>query len=84
MDNPNKIVECQWIGPEADYRRLQPTCCRPTVAGRSYCEEHLWKVYAKGTNLRKRHKDLRTVDNVRAWETLFDEAVQELEEEGFL
>lgn len=81
MDKTNVIAECQWIGNSP---KMQPTCCRATVAGRSYCEEHLWKVYAKGTNLRKRHKDLRTVDSVRVWETLFDEAVQELEDEGFL
>lgn len=77
----DKITQCQWLGSSPT---LQPTCCLPVVEGRSYCEEHLWKVYSKGTNLRKRHKDLRIVDNVRLWETLFDEAVQELEEEGFL
>ena len=78
------ITECQWIGPEQEYPRLRPTCCAGVVAGRAYCEEHLWQVYQKGTNLRKRHRDLRIVDHVRQWETLFDEAVQELEDEGFL
>ena len=62
---------------------LRPTCCAPRVAGRSYCAEHLWLVYKEGSNLRTRHKDIRTVDKVRQVEQLMNEAIAELEAEGF-
>lgn len=71
------MSKCQWIGEGEG-------CTHEVVEGRSYCEEHLWRVYQKGTNLGKRKKDLRIVDNVRLMEQLFHEAVEELEEEGFL
>ena len=67
---------CQWIGGGEG-------CSHTAVEGRSYCEGHLWQVYQKGTALARRKKDLRTVDSVRTWQTLMDEAVQELEEEGW-
>jgi hypothetical protein len=78
-----KITGCQYIGADADYTRLEPTCCRPTVKGRSYCEEHLYRVYQKGTAV-QRKKDIRTADSVHLWESLMNEAVEELEDEGFL
>ncbi len=68
--------KCTWIGDGLG-------CTHDAVKGRSYCEEHLWRVYQKGTALGRRKKDLRTVDSVRTWQTLMDEAVQELEEEGW-
>lgn len=67
---------CTWIGPD------DQGCTHTAVAGRSYCEQHLWRVYQQGTAV-KRKKDLRTVDSVRMWTTLMDEAVQELEDEGY-
>ena len=70
-------MNCQWIGHGEG-------CDHPTVPGRSYCEQHLWLVYQRGTHLAKRKKDLRTVDTVRLYETLFNEAVEELIEEGEL
>lgn len=82
MTNP-KITECQWIGADTDYTRLEPTCCSPVVAGRSYCDLHLWRVYQQGTAV-QRKKDIRTAESVHLWESLFNEAVEELENEGFL
>ena len=67
---------CQWIGQGEG-------CTALAQAGRSYCTEHLWLVYQQGTALGRRRKDLRTVESVRTWQTLMDEAVQELEEEGY-
>ena len=81
--NNIKITECQYIGADADYTRLEPTCCQPPVAGRAYCELHLWRVYQQGTAVRRK-KDQRTADTVHLWESLFNEAVEELENEGFL
>lgn len=71
------MSKCQWIGEGEG-------CQHEVVEGRSYCEEHLWRVYAKGTNLGKRKKDLKIVDNVRLMEQLLNEAVEELENEGVL
>ena len=68
---------CAWIGHN------DQGCTHAAIAGRSYCEQHIWLVYQQGTALARRKKDLRTVDSVRTWQTLMDEAVQELEEEGY-
>jgi hypothetical protein len=71
------MSKCQWIGNGEG-------CTHEAVEGRSYCQEHLYKVYQKGTNLGKRKKDLRIVDDVRLMEQLLNEVVEELENEGFL
>lgn len=68
---------CQWIGSKNE------RCGHRPLAGRAYCEDHLWRVYQKGTALGRRKKDLKTVNSVRTWQTLMDEAVQELENEGY-
>ncbi len=67
---------CTWVGEGEG-------CTHTVVLGRSYCEDHLWQVYQQGTAVRRK-KDLRTVDSVRMWTQLMDEAVSELEDEGFL
>lgn len=77
MHNIDSIT-CTYMGDS-----LRPTCCAPRVEGRSYCKDHLWLVYKEGSNLRTRHKDIRTVDKVRMVEQLMNEAIAELEEEGF-
>jgi len=41
-------------------------------------------VYQKGSNLRKRHKDIRVANSVWDIESEFNTAVQELVEEGWL
>ena len=61
---------------------LKP-CCAPTVLGKSYCAEHIFLVYQKGTARARRHKEVRTVDKVRIVEQLMNEAIAELEAEGF-
>jgi hypothetical protein len=45
------MTGCQWVGPEQDPQRapLQFCGCLPLWPGRSYCEEHVWKVYKKGS-----------------------------------
>jgi hypothetical protein len=42
---------CQWIGPEQDPQKgpVQYCGCTPLWPGRNYCEEHVWRVYKKGT-----------------------------------
>ena len=73
------IETCTWIGNSPG---LRPMCCNKVVAGRSYCEEHLWQVYNKGTALRKRHKDIKRANAAWDLESAFNEAVQELVDEG--
>lgn len=79
MDDNYKPLTCAWMG-----RGKTDCCSKEVIPGRSYCEEHLWTVYQKGSNLAKRKKELRIVDDIRLLEQLFNEAVEELEAEGFL
>lgn len=65
---------CTWIGEGEG-------CTEQALNGRSYCEQHLWLVYQRGTAVHRR-KDTRTAGSVRDWENLFNEAVEELEQEG--
>ena len=69
-------MTCTWIGEGEG-------CTKQAVNGRHYCEEHLWRVYQKGTNLAKRKKDIRVANAVWDIENEFNLAVQELIEEGF-
>ncbi len=70
---------CQYIGGNG----LHPTCTHLSLEGRSYCAEHLAMVYKAGTARATRKKELRTVDKVRLVESLFNEAIEQLEAEGF-
>jgi hypothetical protein len=79
------MTTCTYIGPTVEdsaYARLQPTCCAAVVPGRSYCEEHLWLVYKQGTAVHRK-KDKRTAESVWNLQDAFNEAVAELEAEGF-
>lgn len=59
-------------------------CCNIALDGRAYCEEHLWKVYQKGTALGKRKKDAKRARAVWDVESEINAAVQELIDEGNL
>ena len=71
--------QCQYIGGTG----FQPTCRHNSLEGRSYCAEHLAMVYKAGTARATRKKELRTVDKVRIVESLFNDAIEQLEAEGF-
>jgi len=81
-----KALGCHWLGPEYDSRRHMgptPYCgCKTLVPGTLYCTEHYPQMYQKGSALRKRHKDIRRAEAVWDIESLFHEAVAELEAEG--
>jgi hypothetical protein len=67
--------ECAYLGDS-------PTACGcPTVAGRSYCEAHLWIVYRQGSAV-TRKKDARTALAVWDLQSELDSIVEELIEEG--
>jgi len=42
-------IQCQWTGPDAEYSPLKPVCCKPSIESKSYCEDHVWLVYQKGS-----------------------------------
>lgn len=67
---------CTWIGNGEG-------CTKHSIDGRSYCEDHVWRVYQKGTHLSKRKKDTRVAMTVHFWESLMNEAIEELEAEGW-
>jgi hypothetical protein len=73
---------CQYIGTELGYTRLQPTCCSPTLAGKSYCELHYFLVYQKGTAVAKRKKDLRRANLIWDLQDEMNRALEELEGEN--
>ena len=52
------IKECQYIGPEQDPLRDWPIkyCCKPTVPGKAYCEDHVWLVYNRGSSVGNKRK----------------------------
>ncbi len=53
------VRECQWIGPEQDPLKGPIHYCGATNLwpGRSYCEEHVWQVYRKGTSMGTKRKN---------------------------
>ncbi len=67
---------CTWIG-EGEL------CNHTAIEGRSYCEHHIWLVYKQGTARARRKKDLRVAATVWDLESEFNQAVQELVEEGY-
>jgi len=52
------VRECQYIGPEQDPRTGPIHYCGSTHMwpGRSYCVDHVWKVYAKGTGINNKRQ----------------------------
>jgi len=71
---------CQWIGNGTPANPLACTCtARATLRG--YCTDHVWLVYKEGTAVHRK-KDRLRYDQIRMWEGLFEQAVEELEAEG--
>jgi len=72
-------VTCTWIGPEIDPVRDWPVvfCGRPSVADKSYCEEHVHRVYIKGSNVRSLER-MSGIDRSVVEVANKDEEVQEL------
>lgn len=71
------MSKCLWIGEGED-------CNQSAIEGRSYCEEHVWRVYQKGTALGRRKKDARRALTIWDLEGEINQAVAELELEGVL
>jgi len=70
-------THCQYIGPDTTVC----TCTNKSVY-RSYCADHVWLIYQKGTRLGRRNRDIERANDIHLWESLFNEAVEELISEG--
>lgn len=72
------IKTCQWIGDDST-----TFDCHEAVMseGKSYCEEHHWRVYSKGTALRKRHKDIRNANAIWEAESQLNEAAEYMDDD---
>jgi hypothetical protein len=53
------MTGCQFIGPEQDPHRDYPLkyCDATVIAGKSYCHDHYWRVYQKGSAVAGRRKE---------------------------
>lgn len=51
---------CEWLGPEQTNWPFVK-CGAPSLAGKSYCGEHFWQVYKKGTATAGRRNE-RAID----------------------
>jgi hypothetical protein len=58
-------------------------CGCATLPGKSYCDEHYKLVYQVGTGRARRKKDIRIAAQVWNVQDSFNEAVAELEAEGY-
>ena len=58
-------------------------CTHTAIEGKSYCEQHYAVVYQRGTARAKRKKDLRRANAIRDLQSMFNDAIAELEAEGF-
>lgn len=74
------MAECQWIGPEQDPRVDQIHYCGAnTVMGKSYCHEHYFRVYQKGTSVNGKRasktieKELAEIERLREVEEIENE-----------
>jgi hypothetical protein len=47
---------CQYIGPEQKESPFTMCGCKSLWPGKVYCEEHVWKVYQKGTSKGNKRK----------------------------
>ena len=72
-------TQCQYIGAQG----TTPTCTHTALAGYSYCAEHLAVVYQAGTARARRKRDERVAATVWSVQDAFNEAVKQLEEEGY-
>ena len=80
---------CQWIGPKQDPNTSHVAYCGcKVIKGKSYCPEHHAKMYVKGSALVKGRSASPVQKSNRMTpeelESLFNEVVQELENEGVL
>ncbi len=72
------MAGCQWVGAEQDPQRGPLQFCgrTPLWPGRSYCEDHVWQVYKKGSAVgqsRKNRAIEKELAELRRLEEIHDE-----------
>jgi len=73
---------CQYLGPEYDprtHKGATPYCGKPTLAGKSYCADHYYVVYKRGTSVNGKRKE-KEVENEIA-ELKRQQEIEEIENE---
>ena len=75
MNSNNKASTCLWIGPQHE------GCDAGAVEGRSYCEQHLWRVYSRGTAVRPRPRKDRQQQSAEEFMQQLRDIFEELEGE---
>lgn len=74
------MTNCTYIG-NTTYSNA--TCCnKPAVHGKSYCKDHVFLVYKEGSNI-QRKKDTKRYDRIQQLVDDFNQALEELEAEGW-
>jgi hypothetical protein len=67
------MIRCEWT----ETIDGGPQCENPSVKGRSYCSDHVWLIYEKGTALGRRLKDARKAELLRSIMSDLNEAAEE-------
>jgi hypothetical protein len=70
---------CQFIGDNTESHH--PTCCQASIEGKSYCKDHVWKVYQEGTSVKPRKRSERRKNSIADLIDDFIAAADELEAE---
>ena len=71
------MTGCQFVGPEQDPHRAPLVYCgAKTITGKSYCGDHYWRVYQKGTAPSGRRKEKEIDSEIESLKR-----AQELDEE---
>jgi hypothetical protein len=65
---------CQFIGPDQDPIRDYPVmmCGCKSLAGKSYCGEHYWRIYEKGSAVNGRRAEKSLEAEIKELEALQD------------
>ena len=69
------MIKCEWTETIDGGAK----CGQPGVPGRSYCEDHVWLIYQKGTALGKRKKDVRNAEAFHTVASVLNAAAEELD-----
>ena len=69
-----RITTCEWT----EVLGVPPKCNKSPVKGRSYCEDHVWLIYQKGTKLGARKKDAKIADAFKKVESELNTVSEEL------
>lgn len=67
------MIQCEWT----ETIDGGPRCTQESVKGRSYCKDHVWLIYEKGTALGRRKKDARKAELLRSIMSDLNEVAEE-------